>query len=88
LKQLKRTEEGAKIGIDEDAVIFSVYCAIVHVIFEFMNLIVEAKTSQTPFVQYVVTCYNSREKWMPRQGKFQKESISPDELTKSASFMG
>ena len=54
-------------------VMFSVLCAIIHVIFEFISLFVEAKTSETPFIEYVVTCYNSREKWMPRQARFQKQ---------------
>ena len=54
-------------------VVFSVICAIIHVIFELMNLFVEARTSETLFIEYVVTCYNSREKWMPRQASFQKQ---------------
>ena len=54
-------------------VVFSVICAFIHIIFELMDLIVEARTSATPFIQYVVTCYNSREKWMPRQASFQKQ---------------
>ena len=54
-------------------VLFSVICAFIHVIFELISLIVEARTSKTPFIQYVVTCYNSREQWMPRQVSFQKQ---------------
>ena len=61
-------------------VMFSVLCAIIHVIFEFISLFVEAKTSETPFIEYVVTCYNSREKWMPRQASFQKEIETSKEI--------
>ena len=70
LNDLHNEDTGAALGVSVDAVEFSVLCATVHVIFEIINLSVEAKASETPFLQYVVTCYNSREKWMPRQGKF------------------
>ena len=61
-------------------VMFSVLCAIVHVILETISLFVEAKTSETPFIQYVVTFYNSREKWMPRQKSFQEQIEASKEI--------
>ena len=96
LHDLGRVDTGAKLGVSVEAVEFSVTCAIVHVIFEIINLSVEAKTSETPFLQYVVTCYNSREKWMPRQGKFlshldqedSKEKIEAIEIDRPGFFCG
>lgn len=38
-----------------------------------INLKIEARTSDTPLLQYVVTSYNSREEWIPRSIMFRSK---------------
>jgi hypothetical protein len=45
-----------------------------HITPELFNLKIESTTSQTPFMEYIITCYNSREQWMPRQAAFKYTS--------------
>lgn len=73
LRDLNRESDKKQLGLSEETVIFSIYCAIFHIIFEFINIVVEARTSESAIMHYVVACYNSREKWIPRQHYFQSQ---------------
>ena len=57
---------------------FSITCAIIHVIFELINIIVESRSSNTSIMHYSVTCYNSRENWLPRESEFNFDGENAD----------
>lgn len=79
LDELGRLNERQKFGISQEAIEISIVCAIVHVIFEFFNILVEAKTADSPILNYAVACYNSRQRWIPRQNSLQQQAASEDE---------
>lgn len=60
IRKLHREHQEISLGVDEDAVIISLISAIIHVIFEFVNLYLEALTSDTPVRDYLIACYNAR----------------------------
>ena len=59
--------------------VLSVCLAIIHVTFELVSLFVESKTSESPMLLYLITCYNSRERWVPRQVHLQNHENKENE---------
>lgn len=59
-----------KIGVTPYAIEVSLVSAVIHVIFEVINLKLEARTSETTFKDYMVACYNARQGWIPQQSAF------------------
>ena len=62
-------------GVSNTQIMISILMGVFHVVLELINLTIEAKTSETPFKSYVITCYNSRENWFPRQTLLQEREI-------------
>ena len=52
-------------GITKNNILVSIVLAIIHIVFELISLYVEASTSETPFKNYLVACYNARQYWVP-----------------------
>jgi len=63
------------MGISSESLLTSLGCALVHLILEVLNLVVEAKTSDTNLAGYVVASYNARQAWVPQQHDFYNDGF-------------
>ena len=59
--------ESENLKVSGKVILASVFCALVHIVFEMTSLYVEATTTETSFLEYMIACYNSREGWIPRR---------------------
>ena len=53
------------VSVDTEVILFSLGMAIIHVIFEGINLYLESNTAGTNFSEYMVACYSARQGWIP-----------------------
>lgn len=65
IKQLQRENFNATISVSPEAIEVSILTAIVHLVFEVLNLRLESKTSKTNFLDYMIACYSARQGWLP-----------------------
>ena len=54
-----------EIGIGLKQILFSLFCAIVHLVLEVIKIVIEAKASDSFVIAYLVACYNARMGWLP-----------------------
>jgi len=48
------------MGITNESLLTSLVCALVHLFLEVLNMVVEAKTSETDLTDYYFASYNAR----------------------------
>jgi len=53
------------LGVEPQAIYNSIYTAIIHIVFELINLYLEASTWDTQILDYVVASYNAKQGWIP-----------------------
>ena len=67
----------------------SLLTALLHLLLECINLSIEASVSETPFKNYIVSCYNARQEWFPQQEdliQLHDDSLKPVKSTNRDSF--
>ena len=70
LHQLKKSGSPNTIGVNMEAIEVSVIMAIIHVLLEFMNLYIEARTWKTNFRDYMIACHNAKQGWIAQRTAF------------------
>ena len=86
LRQLEKIgDQGTanKIGINPVAIEISLIMALIHVILEGINLIIEAKTWKVPLRGYMIACHNAKQGWIAQSTAF----ISTDKENKEQDKM-
>lgn len=53
------------LGVDMEAILFSLACAVIHAIFEVIFLHLEAVSCKTTKIHYSIVCFNARFGWIP-----------------------
>ena len=61
-----------------EAILVSLACAVIHAIFEFMFLHLEAVSCKTTKIHYTIVCFNARFGWIPFSHYFSSVSGSDD----------
>ena len=73
-----RAQNNFTVEIDLYVIRISVQMAIMHLVFEMINLFLESRTARTTFSDYMVACYNARQGWIPQKDDFYKEYNKED----------
>lgn len=58
-------DDSGALGVDFEAILVSLACAVIHAIFEMIFLHLEAVSCKTTKIHYTIVCFNARFGWIP-----------------------
>ena len=72
-------DDSSALGVDVEAILVSLACAVIHAIFEMIFLHLEAVSCKTTKIHYTIVCFNARFGWIPFIHYFSSVSGADDE---------